>query len=672
MASVIASSRSISTRTASSTTACILTRSPSKSSSTTLPKSKAVSTTNYTQSRHVTIGFQDRLERIDITQQQSKPKYTPPPVPSNLDSADPLSKVYTHALSILSEEQASMKSKTDSLKAKLSSGSLSPAERSKLEEQIRHAELILSTTDLFQHWSHYSQGPVASIRRSPASASQSLELEIQPPSEAPLDPKDVDPFKAYLKRQRYETVVLPKLLKAAERHGIFVDGFPGKDVPEVQKPKVNVQVNFQNTEWEGCIGHPVPPNWALYSPEVVITTTDGTSNPDAAPKYYTLLLSDLDHPNPDTASYQEWAHWLVTDIPVQNELVIPFGTSPFLRPASSTPAIPPTSNKGAGFHPVPPTTEPKIPGNMVLPYLPPHPPNSNPRKVHRYLLTVFEQKEKGAVQIDLGTLKAAALREREAGLEVKRKALAMQRRNKSDGTEVEVPAWEKKIVGEREEELLVLERGQVPTWGLRRAAVEGVQGEVDSLSVAGWAFFTSGWNLYTPEIYTRLGIHEPVYGQLRNATDLVHKIANSTSVAQSLIRERLASLAPKAASTEAEEAEPLATSTLASLEPRSLNALNSGSVAPAPRFRLPTRLSLEAEKLQEAHLKSVTAKQAGGEGKKKAKAAAAVVVEKKKTEGKLPRLTVLGTVGLVRAKEGGEGGELTKNVVGRRGRYVNV
>jgi hypothetical protein len=164
---------------------------------------------------------------------------------------------------------------------------------------------------------------------------------------------------------------------------------------------------------------------------------------------------------------------------------------------------PPTSNttaaasqpggaKGTSFHPQPPAegeASVKLPGNVILPYVPPHPANSNPRKVHRYLLTVFEQTEGKGLQVDLGKARQVALKERQEALERRVGAI------KKGGDEV--PAWEKNVLGAKEEEMLTLERGQFPTWGFAKGHA--------GLKVAGYGFFTSGWNLYTSDIYTRLG-----------------------------------------------------------------------------------------------------------------------------------------------------------------------
>ncbi|KAJ3284680.1 MFT2-Corn MFT-like protein [Rhizoclosmatium sp. JEL0117] len=420
-----------------------------------------------------------------------------------------------------------------------------------------------------------------------------------------------------MKAKRFKTVVLPKLVKLAESHQIYVDAFPGKSA-EVLRPKVNVEVNFQNTAWEACYGQPIPPNWALYSPKVTINTHSDK------PGRYTLVLMDLDRPSLSSNSIQEWCHWLVTDIPVTNRLTIEAGSSPFL----GTSAVDTTGLTGASFHPTKPSGEPVISGNVVLPYVPPHPANSNPRKTHRYLLTVFEQQGDAPLNVQLESIRDEALNFRRGELDKK--------------------VWEKDIIGEKEEAMKFIERGGFSTFGL---------GVKHGLTVAGYAFFTAGWNLHTPDIFSRLGIHEPVYGEFpKNPLDTVHKITQATHTAASTIGDKL----------------------LTSLSLQEIQRINSGIKPVVPRFKLPTRSSLKAEELKAKTVAAPTKVDAksSGKGAKGGKKVASKVVIVAPRVKKMPRLTTVGSVAVVRSKEGDVAGvatgDVTKSVFEKRGRYHNV
>lgn len=82
---------------------------------------------------------------------------------------------------------------------------------------------------------------------------------------------------------------------------------------------------------------------------------------------YTVIMTDLDRPNPEKGHYEEWCHWMVSDISVSNGRGVVDGGSSVLNPQ-------PTSN-----------------GKTIIEYVPPHPAFSNPKKMHRYVFTVLRQ-----------------------------------------------------------------------------------------------------------------------------------------------------------------------------------------------------------------------------------------------------------------------------------------
>ncbi|KAJ3031175.1 UNVERIFIED_CONTAM: MFT2-Corn MFT-like protein [Siphonaria sp. JEL0065] len=538
-----------------------------------------------THRRHVTIATTSRLNNAST----SKTSFVSPRVGTL--------HVFDEALKLLELEQSRLRDEIKALESLPEKAGL-----------LTRKKVQLGYTFLENHWKFNSRSvDFASLNK---------------------DHEFAETFEA-MKAKRFSSFVLPKFVKLAEAHNIYEDAFPGK-TPELLKPKVNVEVDFQNTTWEACYGQPVPPNWALYSPKITINTHS------SKPGKYTLVLMDLDRPSLSTNSIQEWCHWLITDIPVTNRLVIAPGSSPYLN---SSP-VDTSKLTGTSFHPSQPTAEPTLPGNVILPYVPPHPANSNPRKNHRYLLTVFEQEGDGPLNIQLESIRQNALNQRSHELDKK--------------------VWEKDYLGEKEESMNFIERSGFSTWGL---------GVKHGLTVAGYAFFTSCWNLHTPDIFSRLGIHEPVYGEFpKNPLDSIHKLQQATHTANSTIGDKL----------------------LTSLTLKEIQHLNSGAKPVVPRFKLPTRASMKAEALKAKHLAAASAPakvdakgakgakgavKGGAKGAKKPSSTVKVIKAAPFTK-KMPRLTTVGSVAVVRAKEsdiaGAIVGDVTKSVFEKRGRYHNV
>ncbi|KAJ3108567.1 MFT2-Corn MFT-like protein [Phlyctochytrium planicorne] len=557
------------------------------------------------QSRPVTVCTNQKLVALD------KLAYTPPSLGSN--------PAFDSAMELLQGERSNAKKKLDALKSDLEAALTeraalpttgSDASKSSkaneldgkinaLQTKIRNLKVEYGFSDLKNHYLFNSR------RAEPESLEEAAkELQLT----------DADPvvFEA-LKRRRFESFTVPKLVKAAQTYGLFEDVFPS-EIAAAKMPKVNVEVNFSNTEWEGCYGHPVPPNWSLYSPKVTLTS------PKHNTQYFTLLLADIDRPNIDLRCYEEWCHWLVTDIPMTaGRVMIPGGSSPFLaKPNGESSA----STGSYDYHPSAPEEEPQIPGNIIFPYVPPHPPNSNPRKVHRYVLYAFGQKD-GQVgsKIDMKEIKSKVA----------------ERFGKIDSSDI---SHRKSVYGEGEQKLQVRERSVFPAWKLKTDF---------HMSLAGYAFFTSSYNIHTSDIFTRLGIHEPVYGSVKHANMMVSQIQTATEVASGLA----------------------ANGPISALSATELAPLNFGKVEAPPLVKRTTKRMLEAQKMEEDWRKQVEARNAKAATKGGKKEAAVATTGKK-----VPRVTVVGSAGLVKAKETDVAGKLvgglTKKVLYKPYRYRNV
>ncbi|KAJ3308880.1 hypothetical protein HDV04_000721 [Boothiomyces sp. JEL0838] len=237
--------------------------------------------------------------------------------------------------------------------------------------------------------------------------------------------------------------VLPKTMEFAEKDGIFEDALPQTGISFLE-------VQFENTKWNGCYGHPIQPRFTMKAPTIAINKSG----------LFTVMMTDLDHEYPERQSRDEWCHWLITNVKVQDRLVIDGGYSNFL------------GEKKGKYN----VTIDQTVGSVVYDYVPPHPPLSNPRKEHRYLITLWKQS--------------------------------------------------KELSLEKHSDLAYAQRGTfLPS--MKFAKDNGL--ELDS-----FAWFKSSWDRDSSAIMQKLGIHEPVYGVVRKETldYLKRKIQVSTELAK--------------------------------------------------------------------------------------------------------------------------------------------
>ncbi|KAI9314691.1 hypothetical protein DFJ73DRAFT_403006 [Zopfochytrium polystomum] len=367
------------------------------------------------------------------------------------------SPVLEAALAVLESERARVAAEKSALEQSLADGTITdPKARARILREIRERTLDLGHSDLELQSRFLSRQSA----KSPVNASEPESITL-----------------ADLKRKRFEGFVVPRLLRAANQAGLFVDAFPGL-IDEAKLPEANLEVNFGRITqgWEGCYGHPIPPNWALNSPGITITLPDDPTIDNAEPRLFTLIMADLDRPNPNTRSVEEWCHWLVTNIPVRpgHPLVVPEGSSPYLGPPITAGL---DSLVGTSLHPSPAAEPAAWPAgsSVVLPYVPLHPANENPRRLHRYVFALLEQSKPLDIQVEPLRLRA-----------IEREVEPLKK----------VPQWQRRVESEAEVKLGVCERGGISIWGMAKE---------HGLKLAGYAFVRSIWNVYTSEIFTRLG-----------------------------------------------------------------------------------------------------------------------------------------------------------------------
>ncbi|KAI8926390.1 phosphatidylethanolamine-binding protein [Entophlyctis helioformis] len=441
-----------------------------------------------------------------------------------------------------------------------------------------------------------------------------------------------DPVFASMALRQFETFVRPKLLKASNEWELMKDVFPADFVPSV-----NVQLNFGNKDWLAPFGQHIDAHTGIHSPRVVITTDPASDKTE----YFTLILTNLDRANLEFKSYEEWCHWLVTDIPVTRRLEIPSAASPFFK-ADRLKDVDPSSPY-ASLPEAP--ADAKIPGNVVFEYVPPHPAFSNPRKVNRYVLIALRQSGPN-IKVDMDKLKASAESQR---------VLAEQRMTKEGRSLAERP-----VEGEGEKALSTRERFlALPTMKFAKK---------HNLELAGYGFVTSSWNVHTPHMFTGLGVHEPVFGkQYRTrAADQAIRLGAATDMAASL-------------------------KVPVSQLPRDmLTNLNAGRRPSFDVSRVVTsgdiQLDLIRKKQAEAAASGTPVTKVSGKKAKAAAAAAAAGTARSAglavnaaaagSRPKTHRLTEYGATAIVRNKEGDVAsslmGDVTASIKLRRNRYANI
>lgn len=184
----------------------------------------------------------------------------------------------------------------------------------------------------------------------------------------------------------------------------------------------------------------------MSSPQLTILPTP---TPSSTEKYYTVMLTDMDYPNLTTSEYREWCQWLLVNVPIQDALTIPSTPSPYL---SDTPS--------------------NLPGDVILPYVPPHPNKSKPNKSHRYLLTIMEQpsgKLDSTKILPTLTTRADSFR------------LENQKLNQLK------ESWEKTFEGPGEKNIMYMERFQMgSTWAFAKEF---------GLDIVGYSMFRNEWRM---------------------------------------------------------------------------------------------------------------------------------------------------------------------------------
>ncbi|KAI8885175.1 PEBP-like protein [Backusella circina FSU 941] len=158
------------------------------------------------------------------------------------------------------------------------------------------------------------------------------------------------PVYRYMRQKQFEKAPKTKLMERLTQMNVI------PDVLSVGlEPTVELNLNLNGGQLEPGVF--TKPEESMVRPEVTVT------NFHTETRLYTLMLVDPDSPDVANQTYQQYCHWLVTNVPLSA-----------------------TSNTVQG-------------GDAILDYIPPHPQKGT--KYHRYTLIAFEQPNKGQDKIDV-------------------------------------------------------------------------------------------------------------------------------------------------------------------------------------------------------------------------------------------------------------------------------
>jgi hypothetical protein len=184
-----------------------------------------------------------------------------------------VSNVYDLALSLLENEQKSLETQIHTLESQQES------ENSALKIKSLKASLALS--DLKTHWAFMNGNQLTSLTLPSSTSSfttKSKETTTSPKSDSEttsskqtedndsrktvLNEKDVEYATSLLKWSRFSKVLSKKLKSSALKSKLHIDAFPERIIHSRESYSALLEINFENTSWEICNGHDIPPNWA--------------------------------------------------------------------------------------------------------------------------------------------------------------------------------------------------------------------------------------------------------------------------------------------------------------------------------------------------------------------------------------------------------------------------
>ncbi|KAJ1966685.1 mitochondrial 54S ribosomal protein YmL35 [Dispira parvispora] len=170
------------------------------------------------------------------------------------------------------------------------------------------------------------------------------------------NPAKVDltvPVYHYLAQRAFTQNYLPMLQQRVEQMYVVPDVLP----PSQVQPTCKVLVQYPQQD-PFTVGVVLEPRQVCDTPQITVTPFH------AETRLYTLVMVDPDHPNQETQSYEQYCHWLKTNVPL-----------------SVTQTL-------VGEQ-----------GETVLDYVPPHPPQGTKR--HRYTFLLLLQPNQGQDRLDL-------------------------------------------------------------------------------------------------------------------------------------------------------------------------------------------------------------------------------------------------------------------------------
>ncbi|KAI9485290.1 MAG: phosphatidylethanolamine-binding protein [Benjaminiella poitrasii] len=159
------------------------------------------------------------------------------------------------------------------------------------------------------------------------------------------------PVYRYMRQKQFEKTPKSKLMERLTQMNV---------IPDLLSSSLNPTVEVVVKLPEGQQVEPgtfVKPEQCIKRPEIEITNFHTES------RLYTLMLVDPDSPDVEHKTYQQYCHWLISNVPLST-----------------------TSSVVNG-------------GDSILDYIPPHPQKGT--KYHRYTLIAFEQPNEGQAKVEV-------------------------------------------------------------------------------------------------------------------------------------------------------------------------------------------------------------------------------------------------------------------------------
>ena len=216
-----------------------------------------------------------RRQYVAIATRSKLPLPSPPRMPAASSSSLLQDSVYSAAMQILDTERTRLAAAKTDLEHQLRTTAAEGSAAKDISAAIHELNLDLGHTSLELQTRYLTSNHASGDSRKTTAKKVNSDSDVELATLADLD------------WRRFQTWVVPRLQRSADEFALFGDVFPktpdtvsdaGRGIRLIASDsdgsipvsnskwnRVNVKLNFGHTSWEGCYGHPVPPNWVSAS-----------------------------------------------------------------------------------------------------------------------------------------------------------------------------------------------------------------------------------------------------------------------------------------------------------------------------------------------------------------------------------------------------------------------